>query len=570
MKGKHIALMIVLAIAVLSVSAMAEDMSTCDHSAGWEIVDTRNHRCKSCGETFPHTIEQEVVKATCQSVGYTMDVCKVCGYEGEQYDIVQPDSSAHVWGEWSVDQEATCTTTGKKSHSCSVCGKTEVQDTPLAEHQLQKTVVPPDCINDGYTVYVCANCSYKSEKQDIVPRSAAYHKWGAFSVLVPPTCETAGEQVRVCEICGAKHRQEIAPSGHVPQSVVVQPGCEDGYTVDVCSVCGKELSERRDIVPAVHQWNDWATTRFPDCSTQGEETRTCALCGATETRTLQALGHAFEEVTKQATCLEDGYKARICVRCGVQDGEIYDITPASSVDHVWDEGGQVLVAEPTCTQEGAYLQTCSVCGATRKVAIARRQHQGVETVVQKTFRRDGYTVLVCSKCGKELGCRHDIVPAGMYAAEMRETQVTDMHFGGVQEAVLYTAVSEDGEKAAILELHADKDGNVLLDFSDAWYAKNNICQVRIVDEGVMVTAQAEGKLHAQFVRTQEADMSLVSVRTNLPNDGFDEEIGAYVKGVYTVALSEEEKTIFNGRYISVSAPQGHGLLMVSTEEDTDE
>ena len=54
------------------------------------------------------------------------------------------------------------------------------------------------------------------------------------------------------------------------------------------------------------------------CNTAGEETRTCDVCGHTETRPIDPVAeHTWNAgiVTKEATCTEDGVKTFTCTIC---------------------------------------------------------------------------------------------------------------------------------------------------------------------------------------------------------------------------------------------------------------
>lgn len=65
--------------------------------------------------------------------------------------------------------------------------------------------------------------------------------------------------------------------------VVTPPTCTaQGYTTHTC-VCGDSYVDTY-VDSLGHDWGDWVLTTIPTETTPGEETRTCARCGATETR----------------------------------------------------------------------------------------------------------------------------------------------------------------------------------------------------------------------------------------------------------------------------------------------
>lgn len=71
------------------------------------------------------------------------------------------DNTPHKYGEWNVDSDATCTSTGSKSRSCSRCGHTETEDIPKALHDyedewtIDKVASPEE---DGVMSRHCKNC----------------------------------------------------------------------------------------------------------------------------------------------------------------------------------------------------------------------------------------------------------------------------------------------------------------------------------------------------------------------------------------------------------------------------
>ena len=106
-----------------------------------------------------------------------------------------------------------------------------------------------------------------------------------------------------------------------------------------------------------HQFGAWVVTRDATCQ-PGEETRTCAVCGCSETRETPATGdHSWGEwtVTREPSCV-DGEESRTCSICGaVETSPI----PATG-EHAW--GDWVTTIEPGCDYPGQRVSTCLICG----------------------------------------------------------------------------------------------------------------------------------------------------------------------------------------------------------------
>ena len=75
-------------------------------------------------------------------------------------------------------------------------------------------------------------------------------------------------------------------------------------------------------------------------------------------------------------------------------------SPCADGAHTWDAG--VMTSEPSCTEEGQQLFTCTECGETRTEAIPAAGHSfGDWTVVTApTTRKDGLRERKCSACGE--------------------------------------------------------------------------------------------------------------------------------------------------------------------------
>lgn len=107
------------------------------------------------------------------------------------------------------------------------------------------------------------------------------HNWEETAAKVEPKCGVAGkEAVYTCSICGAtKGGEEIKALEHKWEvKEEVASTCKDaGYVTKKCALCGEEVTTTLEL--ADHTWGEW--TLDEEGTT---ETRTCEVCGATESR----------------------------------------------------------------------------------------------------------------------------------------------------------------------------------------------------------------------------------------------------------------------------------------------
>ena len=175
---------------------------------------------------------------------------------------VDEKEKEHVFGEWNVVTEPTCTSIGIKKRICSGCGFEETETIPAKEHDFDDGVITtaPTCTSSGIKTYTCSRC--KETKTEII--SANGHSYDDGVITTAPTCTSAGFKTYTCIGCKEKKIEVILAKGH--------------------------------------NFDDGVITKEPTCTEEGIKTYTCSVCKEVKMQSIQALGHSF-----------DGIK---CSRCG--------------------------------------------------------------------------------------------------------------------------------------------------------------------------------------------------------------------------------------------------------------
>ena len=254
--------------------------------------------CTVCDETkteeipaLNHDFSVEVtpeVPATCETAGTTAVMqCSRCN-ETEGGDPIP--APGHTVTTWELVEKATCSTEGKETGVCDVCGETVEQAIPIdpVAHAFDDGVeTPATCEVDGKVVYTCTLCDATQEV--VIP--ATGHTWDAGVEITAPSCETEGVKLYTCTACGLQAIEVIPALGHTPDAgkVTKEPTCtENGVKTYTCTVCGKHLDE---AIPAEgHEWGKWVTLRAATEDQPGEQERTCQVCGAKQTREVDYQG----------------------------------------------------------------------------------------------------------------------------------------------------------------------------------------------------------------------------------------------------------------------------------------
>ena len=133
-------------------------------------------------------VVKEIVKPTCTEQGYTVYVCK--HDETHTYKDKFVDALGHKFDNFSIVEEATCTTDAKATIDCVTCKTTFTEaDDELVDlftkylpevvlyafgHKYHKVVTAPTCTEEGYTTYICAHDATHTYVDDYV--NALGHK----------------------------------------------------------------------------------------------------------------------------------------------------------------------------------------------------------------------------------------------------------------------------------------------------------------------------------------------------------------------------------------------------------
>ncbi|MBE6946129.1 MAG: hypothetical protein E7459_08595, partial [Ruminococcaceae bacterium] len=222
----------------------------------------------------------------------------------------------------------------------------EIMEIPEQEHITYiKEVVEGDCLTEGYTLRVCAECG-KEFKENIT--EAKGHDYE--SVVTEPTCTEGGYTTYTCKVCGHSYvSDKTEAKGHDYEAVVTAPTCTTlGYTTYTCANCGDSYKD--DYTPNTdHVYGEWETVTAPTCNAKGQEKRTC-VCGAAEYRDTDMTGHNYKAEVTAPTCTTLGYTTYTCTVCG----DTYKSDFVETIGHKYTEE----VVAPTCTDMGYTIFTC--------------------------------------------------------------------------------------------------------------------------------------------------------------------------------------------------------------------
>ncbi|MBR0510393.1 MAG: Ig-like domain-containing protein [Clostridia bacterium] len=332
-----------------------------------------------------HAYDVTRTEPTCTEDGEIRSVCAKCG------DVQTEVLPATGHTEETVPAVApTCVATGLTAGKrCTVCGDITVAPQTVAAngHSFALTgQTDPNCIKAGTGYYQCTVCTFE-ETREIAPLGHNFVADAARSTA--PTCTAPGVAAYSCTRCDATNDAVAALTGHTPVADAAVPASclTPGKTAGShCAVCGAVI-EAQQVVPAPGHTLETLAAVPPTCTAYGKtEEVVCTVCGEVklEGTLLPPTGHT---VPAEYDC-ETGV---VCTVCGEELTAPCAHTPET-----------LAALEATCVAEGLTAgEKCAVCGKvlTEQTAVPASGHEYAETVTPPTCIRDGYTTLVCSRCG---------------------------------------------------------------------------------------------------------------------------------------------------------------------------
>lgn len=289
-----------------------------------------------------------------------------------------------------------------------------------ADHnmQFQENDVEPTCQTTGSARYTCTTCGYPSITN--VPRAEHVYSPNGQVTLEEATCQQPALVRQSCVYgCGTSQdvRYGSALSSHKTATRVGKEATcgEEGYYVDYCAWCQKELG-KGDTIPATgkHRFNtvfDASKSKYPTCIADGVKIYACMDCPELKAEVWpcdpDGAYHSWTGKTQQPTCTEDGMTGDACRYCGKWHASA-KVLPAPGHQY----GTKVSFQASTCDAPGLKTRICTVCGYVEETIIEPKGCQFEAVVVPCDASSRGYSVEACVRCPAE---RNKVLHVDTYA-----------------------------------------------------------------------------------------------------------------------------------------------------------
>ena len=365
----------------------------------------------SCGLTYTQIIPAtgdhdwqvlQVYPNSCESDGYTVYECSVC-HEQKQDDWTPKLDHQYVLVE-DESSEATCTEAGYRTYECSYCKSryTDNQYTaqnPALGHDWIENTDAKETIPDD----VLKQLGYQAGQSD----QAKNDGWG---VSAAATCTTDAVYQRVCARCGLEDPKTISNSklGHLAAGMDATLTLADGekYTTALNDAL-KQLGQAvcladEDLVDV-----DGNTYAY-ECVREGCTCSVTVNDGGDTKHYVAPVDHTYPndgkyEVTKPATCDEDGSEHRICSVCEYEDVQVIK-SEGHKFNSVQLDGENAVIkceADPKLAEDNgglnAYLDYMRK--AWNDVNKYNTEYDKLVAKYNAVYNADKEASAICSVCG---------------------------------------------------------------------------------------------------------------------------------------------------------------------------
>ena len=409
---------------------------------------TAGSHCSVCNavikaqEEIPATghteVEDVAIAATCTTAGKTAGShCAVCNAVIKAQEEIP--AAGHSFGEWETVKSSTCNDKGSQKRACKVCGYTETKDVDANGHAWEKDYTvdkEPTCTTEGSKSIHCKNCD--EVKDSTVIKALGHDFTGKWKVTKKATCTEPGTKERKCIRCDEVETETIPATGHteVEDAAVAATCTTAGKTAGShCAVCNAVIKAQEEIPATGHSFGEWETVKSSTCNDKGSQKRACKVCGYTETKDVDANGHAWEKdytVDKEPTCTTEGSKSIHCKNCD----EVKDSAVIDALGHDFT-GKWKVTKKATCTEQGTKTRKCSRCDAVETETIPATGHTEVE---------DAAVAATCTTAGKTAGSHCAVCNAVIKAQE--EIPATGHSFGEWETVKSSTCNDKGSQKRA--------------------------------------------------------------------------------------------------------------------------
>ena len=227
------------------------------------------------------------------SEGDTTISASLYGLTAHQTAAVKVHNCENHWDDGKIATTPTCTKTGVKQYTCTICSETKTEEIAALGHDYSSdwTIdTAAACETVGSKSHHCTRCD---SKIDVTEIPASGHSWNDGAITTEPTCTDEGVKTFTCNACGKTRTEAVAALGHNYSSdwtIDTAAACETvGSKSHHCTRCDSKKDITEIPASGKHTWNNGVITKPATIAEEGVKTYTCTVCGVTRTETIAKL-----------------------------------------------------------------------------------------------------------------------------------------------------------------------------------------------------------------------------------------------------------------------------------------
>ena len=227
------------------------------------------------------------------SEGDTTISASLYGLTAHQTAAVKVHNCENHWDDGKITTAPTCTKTGVKQYTCTICSETKTEEIAALGHDYSSdwTIdTAAACETVGSKSHHCTRCD---SKKDVTEIPASGHSWNDGAITTEPTCTDEGVKTFTCNACGKTRTEAVAALGHNYSSdwtIDTAAACETvGSKSHHCTRCDSKKDITEIPASGKHTWNNGIITKPATIAEEGVKTYTCTVCGVTRTETIAKL-----------------------------------------------------------------------------------------------------------------------------------------------------------------------------------------------------------------------------------------------------------------------------------------
>ena len=227
------------------------------------------------------------------SEGDTTISASLYGLTAHHTAAVKVHNCENHWDDGKITTAPTCTKTGVKQYTCTICSETKTEEIAALGHDYSSdwTIdTAAACETVGSKSHHCTRCD---SKKDVTEIPASGHSWNDGAITTEPTCTDEGVKTFTCNACGKTRTEAVAALGHNYSSdwtIDTAAVCETvGSKSHHCTRCDSKIDVTEIPASGKHTWNNGVITKPATIVKEGVKTYTCTVCGVTRTETIAKL-----------------------------------------------------------------------------------------------------------------------------------------------------------------------------------------------------------------------------------------------------------------------------------------